>query len=125
MLVVLGRGPTGSRRQAGAALREANRYVRSRSVWSRSGEFTSPNGGVKPLLLEKRILFFKNEARKLLKTKDGCGKSSQNEPKTKLAKLLKINRRHKNEAKKPQDACLAKLLKKHTLPKANRRHSRT
>ncbi len=33
---------------------------------------------------KKRILFFKNEARKLLKTQGGCGKNSQNEPKTKL-----------------------------------------
>jgi len=45
---------------------------------------------------EKRILFFKNEARKLLKTKDDCGKNSQNEPETKLAKLLKIHNRLKN-----------------------------
>jgi hypothetical protein len=31
---------------------------------------------------KKRILFFNNEARKLLKTKGGCGKNGQNEPKT-------------------------------------------
>jgi len=49
--------------------------------------------------LKKRILFFKNEARKLLETKDGCGKNSQNEPKTKLAKLLKIRNGRKNEPK--------------------------
>ena len=48
---------------------------------------------------EKRILFFKNEARKLLKTKGGCGKNSQNEAKTKLAILLKIQERPKNEPK--------------------------
>jgi hypothetical protein len=48
---------------------------------------------------EKRILFFKNKARKLLKLKDGCGKNGQNEPKTKLAMLLKTNKGPKNEAK--------------------------
>jgi len=40
---------------------------------------------------EKTILFSKNEARKLLKTQDRCGKNRQNEPETKLAKLLKIH----------------------------------
>jgi len=48
-------------------------------------------------ILQKRILFLQNEARKLLKTKDRCGKNSQNEPETKLAKLLKIRKGLKNE----------------------------
>jgi hypothetical protein len=33
---------------------------------------------------KERILFYQNEAEKLLKTKDGCGKNRQNEPETNL-----------------------------------------
>jgi len=52
-----------------------------------------------PAKIKKEFFFCKNEARKLLKTKDICGKNSQNEPETKLAKLLKIRNGRKNEAK--------------------------
>ncbi len=44
------------------------------TFWSKAGAKTR----------KKRILFLQNEARKLLKSKRGCGKNSQNEPKTKL-----------------------------------------
>jgi hypothetical protein len=38
-------------------------------------------GGAKT---KKRILFFENKARKLLKTQERCGKNSQNKPETNL-----------------------------------------
>ena len=48
---------------------------------------------------KKEFFFCKNEARKLLKTNYHVSKKNRNEPKTKLAKLLKIRNGHKNEAK--------------------------
>jgi hypothetical protein len=50
--------------------------LRQRSIWQ-----IFSCGGKKQ---KKRILFFRNKARKLLKAKDGCGKNRQNKPETNL-----------------------------------------
>jgi hypothetical protein len=45
------------------------------------------------------MLFFRNKAKKLLKTKKDCGKKGQNKAKTNLANLLKIRLGLKNKPK--------------------------
>ena len=57
------------------------------------------NACFRVLRIKKEFFFFKNEARKLLILKETCGKNSQNEAKTKLAKLLKTRDGQNNEAK--------------------------
>jgi len=68
---------------------------------------------------QRKIHFLKNEAKKLLKIKDRGQKRTENEPKTKLPKLLKIRQGRKNEPK----AKLAKLLKIRNRKKTNRRNN--
>jgi hypothetical protein len=47
----------------------------------------------------KKNSFFQNKAKKLLKTKNVCGKRGQNKAKTKLPKLLKKRSSQENKAK--------------------------
>ena len=73
------------------------------------------------LKAERRILFLKNEPKKLLKTKDRSKKQTENKPETNRAKSFKTQEGRKKKAKTNRKTKRASLLKIKGRVRSNRK----